>query len=112
MRVRTGISRAAQSMRSWPWVARPWSLTSLPRELTFKSLSCSVGDLAHQFDITQPLASVEVRELDQDLHADDSRAELAHQADRGRRCPARGQDIIHDQDLLAGLHGVGMHLER
>src|SRR4029077_3301531 len=83
IRVRTCISRAAQSIRSWPWVARFGSLTSLPLELTFKS-SLLVGDLAHQFDITQPLASVEVRQLDQDLDADDPCSKPAHEPDRGR----------------------------
>src|SRR4029077_2361229 len=111
MSVRTGISRAAQSTRSWPCVARPWSLTSLPRELTFKTYLL-VGDLTHQSDITKPLASVEVCELDQDLDADDRCSKPAHEPDRGRGRPAGGQNIIHDQDLLTGLHGVGVNLER
>src|SRR5439155_1513887 len=82
----------------------------LPLELTFKILLL-VGDLAHQFDITEPLAAVEVPELDQDLHSDHVGAELAHEADGGRSRPARSKNIIHDQDLLAGLDGVRVDLQ-
>src|ERR1700694_5028578 len=53
IRPRTGISRAAQSMRSWPCAARFRSLTSLPFVLTFNCvvLSLLVHDLADHFDI-------------------------------------------------------------
>src|SRR5229473_853257 len=54
IRVRTGISRAAQSIRSWPCAARSRSLTSLPLVLTFKSLVISsIHNLADHFDAVE-----------------------------------------------------------
>src|SRR6266498_1641614 len=77
MRVRTGISRAAQSIRSWPDVARFRSLTSWPRELTFK-WPLLVEDLADELPIPRRLTALAVAELDQHLDPDDRRAELPH----------------------------------
>src|SRR2546421_16019 len=111
IRLSTGISRAAQSTRSWPCVARFRSFTSLPLELTFKSLLL-VDDLTNQLDVLEPFASLQVTELDQDLDADDIGAELTHQAHRRRGRAAGGQDIIHDQDRLAGLDRVRVDLQR
>src|SRR2546421_10695164 len=110
IRPSTGISRAAQSIRSWPCAARFVSFTSLPLELTFK-IRLLIGDFADQFDVTELLAPVEVAELDQHLHPDHVRAQLPHQPDGGRGGPARGKNIIHDQDLLTGLHRVRVHLQ-
>src|SRR6266851_2666782 len=110
--VRTGISRAAQSIRSWPCAARSRSLTSLPLVLTFKSLVISsIHNLADHFDAVEELSPAQVLELDEDLHADHLAAELANQPDRGGCRAARRQYIIDDQDLLAGLDGVQVHLE-
>src|SRR5919108_2897201 len=111
MRLSTGISRAAQSTRSWPCVARFRSFTSLPRELTFKSFSLLVDDLALQLDVLQLLAAVEVAELDQHLDADHVGAELAHQADGGGGRASSRQNIIDDKHLLTGLDRVGVDLE-
>src|SRR2546423_447381 len=99
IRLSTGISRAAQSIRSCPCAAWFRSLTSLPLELTFTSLS-SVDDFAHQLHVLQALAPLEVAELDEHLHSDDVGAELAHEPDRGRRGAAGRKNIIHDKDLL------------
>src|SRR5713226_3450327 len=110
--VRTGISRAAQSIRSWPCAARSRSLTSLPLVLTFKSLVISsIHDLADHFDAVKELSPAQVLELDEDLHADHLATELANQPDPGGCRAARRQYIIDDQDLLAGLHRVRVHLE-
>src|SRR5262252_4800323 len=66
MRLSTGISRAAQSTRSWPCAARSRSLTSLPLVLTFK-IRLLVENLAFQLHVLQPHAAVEVTELDEHL---------------------------------------------
>src|ERR1700681_4870983 len=71
IRFRTGISRAAQSMRSWPCAARFKSLTSLPLVLTFKSGVSSIDDFTHYFHVGEALSPTQVFELDQDLHSDD-----------------------------------------
>src|ERR1700693_1968237 len=110
--VRTGISRAAQSMRSWPCAARSRSLTSLPFKLAFKSVELSlVDDLTYDFDIGEAFPTPQVLELDQDLDSDHLAAELADQANRGGRGAARRQYIIDDQHLLTGSDGVGVDLE-
>src|ERR1700682_6373523 len=112
IRVRTGISRAAQSMRSCPWGARLRSFTSLPLVLTFKSGVLSlVHDLTDDFDVGEALSPAQVFELDQDLDSDHLTSELANQANRGGCGAARGQYIIDDQDLLAGFDGIRMDLE-
>src|SRR5258706_15965653 len=112
IRFSTGISRAAQSIRPWPSVARFRSLTSFPFALTFKSVVfSSIDDLADDFDIGEALSAGQLLQLDQDLDADDLAAELANQANRGGRRAACRQYIIDDQHLLAGLDGVGVHLE-
>src|SRR5437762_3185828 len=98
-------------MRSWPDAARSRFLTSLPRELTFKFDSL-VHDLAEQLDVAEALAPFEVAELDQDLDADYRGSELAHQPHGRRRGAAGGKNIIHDQHGLAGLDGIGVHLQR
>src|SRR3982074_891854 len=77
IRVRTGISRAAQSIRSWPCAARFKSLTSLPFVLTFKSGVSSIHNFAHYFHVGEALSPTQVFELDQDLHSDDLAPQLA-----------------------------------
>src|SRR5487761_1222917 len=110
IKLKTGISRAAQSMRSWPCGARLVSLTSCPLVLTFKCLSL-VDDLADHFDVGQALSPAQVIELDQALHPDDIAAELVDQTNGGGRGAARRQYIIDYQHPLARLDGVRMDFE-
>src|SRR6266700_252830 len=100
----TGISRAAQSMRFWPSAPSFMSLTSA--DSTFKKATPSVHELAYDFDAGQALSPAQLRQLDQDLHADDLPAELAHELDGGGRGAASRKNIIHDQDLVARLDRV------
>src|SRR5260370_5314699 len=110
--VRTGISRAAQSIRSCPCAARFRSLTSPPLVLTFKSLVISsIHNLADHFHSVEELSPAQGLELDEDLDADHLSAKLANQPDRGGCGAARREYIIDDQHLLARLDGVRMHLE-
>src|SRR5713226_8594747 len=105
----TGISRAAQSIKFWPSAASFMSLTSSDR--TFKKATPSVHELADDFDAGQALAPAQLRQLDQDLHADDLPAELAHELDGGGRGAAGRKNIIHDQDLVTRRDRVLVDVE-
>src|SRR5436190_21148390 len=105
----TGISRAAQSMRFWPSAASFMSLTSA--DCTFKKATPSVHKLTYDFDSGKALAPAQLRQLDQDLHADDLPAELAHELDGGGGGAAGRKNIIHDQDFVGRLDRVLVDVE-
>src|SRR3989442_6286213 len=56
--------------------------------------------------------AVEEGQLDDEGEPDHLGAQALGQADGGRRRPARGEHVVHDQYPLAGLHGVAVDLEQ
>ena len=58
------------------------------------------------------LAGVEALELDDEQDLGDDAAEPFDERARGRHRAARGEQVVHQDDALAGLHGVRMHLDR
>src|SRR3977135_2255361 len=112
MSVSTGISLAAQSIRSCPSPARFRSLTSLPFALTFKRVfSPSINELTHHFNLVQPFASVEKAQLDEDVHAEHDATKLSDQLGCRGGCASGGKHIIHYQHCLTRLHRVLVNLE-
>src|SRR5207244_11692901 len=79
---------------------------------TYRQVELLVHDLTDKLHVLQALTSLEIAELDQNLYADHGCTELSQQPHGRRRGTARGKNIIHDQDRLAGLNGVGVDLER
>src|SRR5438445_709455 len=60
----------------------------------------------HHVAAGQTVAPVQERELDHEAEAQDVGSQLLDQAGRSRRRAARGQHVVDDQHLLAGMYGV------
>src|SRR5437588_682902 len=96
----TGISRAAQSISSWPCLARPASRTS-PWALIAFELDFTV----HLVTLEQ-VAPLEVDQLDQELAAYHHAAHRLDQLADGPRGAAGGDQVVDDEHPLAPLDGV------
>ena len=62
--------------------------------------------------IGQPVATLEEGQLDEEGQADDLALQPLHQVDRAADRAAGRQEVVDDQDLLAGLDRVAVDLER
>src|SRR4029453_6498671 len=71
----------------------------------------SVPDEAEELIALDQLPAFEELELDQGGDADDLAPRAPDQAGRGRGGAAGGEQVVDDQDPLAGNDGVGVQLE-
>src|ERR1700744_4438118 len=57
------------------------------------------------------VGAAEIRKVDDEAAADDVRAGALQELDRRETGATRRDEIVHDDDVLALLHGVGMNLD-
>src|SRR5204862_1270742 len=72
----------------------------------------SVLDDAGHASAVEPVAALQEVELDEEREPDDLALEALDELDRALDGAAGGEEVVDDEDLLAGLDGVAVDLER
>src|SRR5688500_5113526 len=70
------------------------------------------GDEAHRLVPVEPGAPVQKPQLDHEGETDDCAAEDLDESRSGLDGSASGEEVVDDRDPLAGVHGIGVELER
>src|SRR5262249_52527055 len=95
--------RASGRMRGW---SRPLDVRDFDRWR--RSVLDDAGDAA----AVEPVAALQEVQLDEEREADDVALQALDELDRALHRAAGGQEVVDDQDLLAGLDRVAVDLER